>query len=63
LTYVESIEKLPIRVGISIQIGLCIALQHMSLIVLCATSGVARETFRKTFKEENPDVKGVTAVS
>ncbi len=38
-------------------------LQHMSLIVLCATSGVARETFRKTFKEENPDVKGVTAVS
>jgi hypothetical protein len=35
----------------------------MSLIVLCATSGVARETFRKTFKEENPDVKGITAVS
>jgi hypothetical protein len=33
----------------------------MSLIVLCATSGVARETFRKTFKEENPGVKGVTA--
>jgi hypothetical protein len=43
--------------------ALCSTLQHVSLIVLCATSGVARETFRKTFKEENPDVKGVTAVS
>ncbi len=35
----------------------------ISLFELCLVSGVSRETFRKTFKEENPDVKGITAVS
>jgi hypothetical protein len=33
----------------------------ISLFELCLVSGVSRETFRKTFKEENPDVKGITA--